>query len=219
MTPNPKKTYNKRNKLWQNSIKKISTELGWKFNSDCIYLLDKNFIYNSTFNTSYIENKISGNLSFKPYELDDVFWLITEMPENSKKRLGFRVQAAFNIKSTKITEYNIEIESIYNPEKELTILIKDLNKKVKNNSIKSFSSYIAYMEKNFDNRKEINNLYDEFKLVSLICAYVKTDQISKANKIIKFARENEINCGFNFEGRSFFDLARSYIRKITANNV
>lgn len=217
MTLSPKKTYSKRNKLWKNSIKKISTELGWKFNSDFIYSRDKDFIYYSTFNTSLIENKISGNLNFKPYELDDVFWTITEMPENSKKRLGFRIQAAFNIKSTIITEYDIEIKDIYDPEKELSTLIRDLNKKVQNNSIKSFNSYIDYLEKNFENREEINNLYDEFKLVSLICAYVKTDEIAKANKIIEFAKENEINCGFDFEGRSFFDLAKDYI-KTTTNN-
>ncbi|MEQ9266179.1 MAG: hypothetical protein RLN81_13200 [Balneolaceae bacterium] len=214
MEVSPKKNWKERKKLWLNSLKEIAKEYDFKFKSNYIYKVIDDIVYDSTFNVSRIENAVSGVLSFKPIVLDDIFWDITDMPDNKRRRITFRLDAAFKVVSEKHYRYKIEINDLANPTGNLEELVKEVSREIESNSIIDLESYISFHENNIPSFDHGSFDYSQVNFIGLICSYIKIGDISKAEVTTQYCIETEVKSLYNFgNGVDFFDLASIYLNK------
>ena len=89
-------TNKEKEKLLTQTIKKLSKVQKWKFKSYFIFKQIDNLFFEANFYINPKTDNIHGYLAYKPYSIDNTFWRMTEMPENSEMPLSFRADAAFS---------------------------------------------------------------------------------------------------------------------------
>lgn len=198
-------TNKEKEKLFFKTIKEVFKTGEWKFNSYFVFKSLDDFFFDCTFSFNPKENKIWLNLGFKPMILDDVFWDITELSENKKMPLSFRSNAAFKIHSLQILDYNLVLEEVENPSKEIFQILQTIDDKV-NDTISTVRNTADYLN---------CILKDEYpKYNSIITTHIHHKEYEMAKQQIAFCREKKINCGYVFGKYDFYDMAEKYIVKI-----
>lgn len=194
--------YKEKQKLWLSKIKQSKSD-SWKFKDGFIFKNSDEFFYSATFYVSLKENIISGYLGFKPMNIDDVFWDIIDEQPNKKMPLSFRAEAAFCVRKINFYEYNIEIEDVLNPEKEINDLLIEIDNKVsqKASEVKNISDFRLEMLKD-----------EETNSVGIITSYIEENKFTEALTKINEYRKKEYNSGFRFDDKDFYDLAEKFIK-------
>ena len=194
--------YKEKEKLWLSKIKQIKNN-DWKFKSWFIFRNLNDFFYSASFYVSLKENKISGYLGFKPMNIDNVFWDIIDEKPNKKMPLSFRGEAAFCVREINFYKFNIEIEDVLNPEKEISDLLTKINQEVnlKKNEIRNVNDFKQELLKD-----EVTNT------VGIITSFIEENKFSEALTKITEYRKKEYNSGFRFGDDDFYDLAEKYIK-------
>ncbi len=203
-------TNKEKEKLFYQNIKKLSKAQKWKFKGYFIFKKINDLFFESNFYINSKTDKIHGYLAYKPYSVDNTFWELTEMPENSEMPLSFRADAAFRVSSYDIYKYDIQIKNVEKPEKEIRALLDTIDKKVeliiaRNLGLEDFLNTLE--------KKKINP-------VGVITCLMELEEYEKALQKIELYRKTDIRSGYNFEGRDFYDLIEKYCnKKMGINNV
>jgi hypothetical protein len=199
-----KMTNKEKEKLLFKTIKEVFKSKEWKFNSYFVFKSVNDFFFDCTFSFNPKENKIWVKLGFKPMIFDDIFWDITEMPENKKMPLSFRSNAAFNISSFQILEYNLILKDTDNPFKEISQTLQTIDSKVYETikSIKNTNEYLDCISK-----------VDRPNYNSIITGHIYNKNYDLAKQKIAFCRLEKISSGYVFGKDDFYDLAEKYIAK------
>lgn len=187
-----------------NQIKAISKNSGWKFKQNFIYKKVGDFLYSADFSPNVEDQSIEAYLSFKPIELDDIFWSIISEEDNSKKPLSFRVDGAFVIPSYSIQDFEFTNVTPDKLEKKIEQLIQNLDKTVYRwtKKVKSINDYIAIL-------KPDSKLHS----IVLVTSYVQLGDIDKALNFIKQLDEKHrgFHCKYIFNGgKDYYDLVIEY---------
>jgi len=196
-------TNKEKEKFFTQTIKKLSKAQKWKFKGYFIFKNINDLFFESNFYINPKTDNLQGNLAYKPFSLDNTFWKLTEMPENSKLPLSFRGDAAFRVSSFDIYKYDVQIKNIEKPEKEIQALLDTIDKKVdqiiaKNIRIEDFHDTLE---------KQNNNP------VGVITCLMELEEYEKVLQKIDIYRKADIHSGYSFEGRDFYDLIEKTCNK------
>ncbi len=194
-------TNKEKEKIFYQTLKEISRSRNWKFKSYFIFRQLDNLFYESNFYTNFKENRIWGWSAFKPYTVDNVFWEITEMPENKDLPLSFRAEGAFTFRAYNYYEFNLQLQDSENPRQEIETLIDTIEEKL-NKITKEVSTTQHFLK-----------LFEESALnacVEKIVCLVELEKYQKAIEKIEYYRKNDIPSGFMFGKKDFYDLAEDF---------
>lgn len=193
--------YKEKEKLWLQVIKNLSKSSGWKFKGYFIYKIVNDFFFCSFFYVSMKENAISGWLGYKPLNIDNVFWEIVNEQPNKRMPLSFRAEAAFCVREITFFNYKIDINDILNPENEISELLE----RIDSNFLEK--SRVVQTTADFQSEMLIN---EKLNSVGIITGLIEQGKIQSAlNKISEY-QNKEINSGFGFGDKDFYDLAKNY---------
>ena len=198
-------TNKEKEKLFFKTIKEIFKANGWKFNSYFVFKSLDDFFFDCSFSMNPKENKVWVDLGFKPMILDDVFWDITEMPDNKKMPLSFRSNAAFMIDSFRILDDHFVLEDAENPAKEILQTLQRIDGKVKEtlNTVKNTRDYLNCITKD-----------DCPSYHSIITTHIYHKEYEMAKQQIAYCRDQDICSGYGFGKYDFYDMAEKHIRRI-----
>jgi len=198
-------TNKEKEKLLFKTIKEVFKTKEWKFNSYFVFKSINDFFVECAFSFNPKENKIWVNLGYKPLILDDLFWEITEMPENKKMPLSFRANAAFQISSFQILNCERILENADNPLSEISQLLQTINTEVDEaiKIVKNIDEYLEYISK-----------VDHPDYNSIITGHIYLKQYDIAKQKIALCRLEKISSGYMFGKDDFYDLAEKYITNI-----
>ena len=196
--------YKEKEKLWLKSIKALSKTDGWKFKGYFIYKVVNDLFFSAYFNVSMKENAISGWIGYKPLNIDNIFWDIIDEQPNKKMPLSFRAEAAFCVSELNYFQYKVGVNDELNPDSEIIELLQTIKEQVvlKSNKIKSLTDFQTELMEN-----------EKSNCVGIITSFVEQGQIENALHKIEDYKKNEINSGFGFGRKDFFDLAKEYCNK------
>ena len=146
---------------------------------------------------------ISAELSVKFIPLDDLFWTILGMDENSKKAFSLRVNGVFSLSSKSILEWDQEISPTL-AEKDLytavekTIHLVNEYKNTLIDDVSFFNFLVAH-----ENPKSLidKNLY--------LMVLLYQGKISQAKEFLKEAMMTHTG-GFCIGSKTFYELALEY---------
>lgn len=195
-------TNKEKEKLLTQTIKKLSKVQKWKFKSYFIFKQIDNLFFEANFYINPKTNNIHGYLAYKPYSIDNTFWRMTEMPENSEMPLSFRADAAFRVSSFDIYKYDIQIKNPENPEKEIKSLLGIIDKEVAN-----------IRKEKTTTETFLTKLKKENNAVGVITCLMELEQYEKVLQQIKIYKETDVHSGYNFESRDFYDLIENTCNK------
>lgn len=199
-----------KEKEWLDLVKEISKKSGWKFNSFLIYKLTNTFLFEASIFVSGKEDLISVWLSFKPYDIDSLFWDIVDLKENKKKPLSFRARGAFTLRATKIINFKKNI-TLHKPQEDIEDILKVVNDTVNQTqqrvtNIDTFISYIVDKPDRKDNWLDTD---------LLIVIYISQNNFEEALRLLLDAKERRGMCSYGFGDKDFYDLAIEYCQKRT----
>jgi hypothetical protein len=192
-----------REKFLYQKIKNLSKLKKWKFKSYFTFKKIENTFFYCNYSINGKTSVIYVYLEFKPFSIDDTFWEITDMPENSKMPLSFRGDAAFNVNGYQIFNFLLKIKDIDNPEKEINLLIDEINQKSesivkKGVSVNSFLNILLKKNENY---------------VGIITCLMELKKYEQALVKIYEYKKNEVNSGYGFGDKDFFDLIEEKCRE------
>jgi hypothetical protein len=202
--------YKEKEKLWLSNVKELSKTYGWKFKGGSVFKTIGDLYFRSGFDVSMIENAIDGYLCYKTMNIDNVFWDIIDEQPNKKMPLSFRGEAAFCVSGLYYFKYKIDIKDELNPKTEIDSLLKVIDEEVlgKVNTIKTLEDFRTEMMEN-----------EKSNSVGIVTSYIEQGNFKNALSKIEEYKDQGINSGFRFEGKDFYDLAKEYCEKTTANKV
>lgn len=196
-------TNKEKEKLFYQIVKDIAKSKNWKFKSYFTFRQIGNLFFESNFYTNFKENRVSGWLAFKPYTVDNIFWEITEMPENKNLPLSFRAEGAFTVRAYNYYEFDLRLQNSENPRQEIEILFDILEEKQNN------------IKKEISTTQHFLNLLENSELkvsVETIVCLVELEEYLKAIEKIEYYRKNNIPSGFGFGNKDFYELAEDFCR-------
>ncbi len=196
-------TNKEKEKLFTQTIKKLSKVQKWKFKNYFIFKNINDLFFESNFYINPKTDNVHGYLAYKPYSIDNTFWELTEMPENSKMPLSFRADAAFRVSSYHIYKYDLQIKNPEKPEKEIKTLLDTIDKKVDQIIAKNIrlEDFLDTLEKKKNNP------------VGVITCLMELEEYEKVLQKIDSYRKADIHSGYSFEGRDFYDLIEKVCNK------
>ncbi len=190
-------------KLWASLLKEMFKSHGWKHTSGIHYTYVNNHLYTFIMVKYRKKPLISAKLSVKFIPLDDLFWTILGMDENSKKAFSLRVNGVFSLSSKSILEWDQEISPTL-AEKDLYTAVEKtihLVNECKNTLIDdvSFFNFLVAHE----NPKSLidKNLY--------LMVLLYQGNISQAKEFLKEAMMTHTG-GFCIGSKTFYELALEY---------
>ena len=192
-------------KKWLSLIKTETQKSNWKFKQYFIFKIDGDFLFSSRFWVNGKTNSLTGVLSFKHKDIDELFWELTDNSNLVSYPLSLRIEGSHIV--FPISYFNYSLVDI--TEKDILILLQSINDKV--DEIKELytdqEKYYSYIqeEKRFNEYGYLTNLL-----------YLK-----KYKELLSFmdhCKENNIVSGISFyKGdvleSTYFDRINSYINK------
>lgn len=102
----------------------------------------------------------------KPYIIDDIFWKVFHMPENSKEPMGLRANGAFKIDPLEIFEKSVEYGDIDKIENISRDLLKECHEKISSvlKELDSSDGFLPYVKEKTDGKL---GLFD-YNLVNML---------------------------------------------------
>lgn len=197
-----------KEKGWDGLIKQIAKANDWKFNGWFAYKEMNDFFYQANFYTSGIDNSLIGSLQFKPLIIDEVFWEIVGLEDNKKMPLSFRGNGSFVIRSKSIFNFSQKVIS-----ESLSTDINKLFNRINNQietlqcTVTDLESFVKYLEQNQDS--EDGWLDSDL----IIMASIIQKKYDKALSLMDYAKKEGRICGFGFENKDFYDLAREFCQR------
>ena len=202
-------------KLLNKLLKEYSTRFGWKCSRGFVFKKERELFFTILITGIPKTKKLSWSMSFKHYDFDDVFWDVVKLPENKKQPLSFRACGAWVAPSMEIQSGSAVLEEW--EEKKMSEQIRKIFEKLNPLSIEITSSINSYCS----NLEVLENYYAQ--LIGKYPNAVRTIWVErlltrllesnlKEAKEIADARiaEGDVG-GFNYAGRSFYQLANEYI--------
>jgi hypothetical protein len=175
-----------------------------------IYKLSDNFFVEVLLFASAKQDLISTIISFKPYDIDDLFWDIVGLQENKKLPLSFRARGAFVLEGSEIFRFDSEI-LLDKPSESIKEILEITNKKVNKvlEKVKDIDSFISYVLQN----KKPEEDWGEIDL--LIVIYIRENNFKEALRLLFDAKKRRGMCRYGFGEKNFYDLAIEYCQKFT----
>jgi hypothetical protein len=206
------------NKHLNGFLKEEAKNIGWKFSRGFLFKKEGGLFLTIIFTGLPKDRKLSWVLSFKHYEIDDVFWDIVKLPENRAEPLSFRACGAWVAPSMEIQSKSIVLPalsevSIHENVKEVLAELNLLSRKVAS-SVTSYQSYLHVLEGYYSqliakHPNAIRTIWVESLLTSLL-----ESQYDVAKSIATSRIEAGDSGGFNYAGSTFYQLANEYIEQV-----
>ena len=192
-------------KKWLGFIKTEAQKSGWKFKQYFIFKIDGAFLFSAMFWVNGNTNSLTGVLSFKHKEIDELFWELTDNLNLIDHPLSLKVEGSYIV--FPISYYKFSIPDI--TEKDILILLQNINDRVE--EIKELytdkEKYYSYIkeEKRFNEYGYLTNLLYLKKYKELL-------------NFIDHCKQNNIVSGVNFyKGdileATYFDRINDYVMK------
>ncbi|MEG0366529.1 MAG: hypothetical protein RR585_06820 [Coprobacillus sp.] len=137
-----------------NSLKTIMKKYGYKKRSCVLFKKRGNYFITILIAATGINNnKICIREGIKPYFIDDLFWKVFHMPENSNEPMGLRANGAFavncleiNVQHREVSQYdevyNFVDELVNNANAEIEALLDNLGE-----DVQAFRKYSLSVDK------------------------------------------------------------------------
>lgn len=135
-------------KLLKSRIKALKSN-DWKFKDQCIFQVIDGIFYYAYLLIVPKLNRIDICIYHKPYEIDNIFWDIFDLPDNKKEPLSFRADAVFCIDGVIEYEWSVIIDNIDNPDQEILKILTTIDGKIKTlTKIKKNNAYYLSLLQN-----------------------------------------------------------------------
>lgn len=94
------------------AVKDTMKEYGYKIRGSMLYKKSGDYFISILLVATGINNNLINAIgNVKPYFLDDIFWEVFQMPENSEEPMSLRANGAFTVKGLQVYNQHKEIES------------------------------------------------------------------------------------------------------------
>ncbi len=196
-----------REKDIHNYIKIASKKYNWQFKGWFTFKKAGPFIFSSTFYVGGKMNCLNGNLSFKPLNIDNLFYEITGREDYFKKSpLSYKVNS--NGMLYPYNYYTYQIDDITNDKiDQLLNLINEKEVEI----LETFSnedSYYEFVQKQIEKKTSLSN--QQLYLTNLI--YLK--KYEQLLDYIEYCKENNITSGFSHTNVKNPELSWDYYDKL-----
>lgn len=155
----------------------------------------------SIFSTGVNNNLINIRGTIKPFFLDDVFWDVFKMAENSRKPIGLRANGAFSIRGLEVCNEYIQIcdyESVEKYVEELLVQCDTELLRIENKYSCDFMKFIEYSK-----TVKKPGLYNH-TLVEMLF-YIKEHNYKKARNMAFYELENGRYGYFKNKGKDIYE--------------
>ncbi|MFV0393152.1 MAG: hypothetical protein ACK5LC_01965 [Coprobacillaceae bacterium] len=190
----------------QNAIKPIVKEYKLKSRGITLFKeIDDYFIYITISISGMKKEKIAITGYIKPFIIDDLFWKVFNMSNNSNEPISLRANGAFKIDGLTVFSKNIEYEEIENiPNLSKELLRECYNKIVDlTNKFSNVNEFLVYSEK-----VEKKVLYD-YNLVKMLLL-INEEKYVEAKGIAEEQIKNHKYGRFQNEGKFIYDHIVDY---------
>lgn len=202
-------------KILNKLLKETAKRFDWKYSRGFVFKKENDIFFTIIVDGVPKSNRLFWSLSFKHFDFDDIFWDVVQLPENKKKTLSFRACGAWVTPSLEAqSEHKIldiwdesliasHIEKIFETYGPLSQNIAS--------AVDSYLSNMQVMEKYYAQLKNkypkaLRTLWAEKLLTCLLeSKYTEAKDIATAR-----IEAGDVG-GFNYKGRSFYQLAIEFI--------
>lgn len=141
---------------------------------------------------------VRGNV--KPYFMDDVFWEVFQMPENSKSPIGLRANGAFAVKGLQIYNQNKKIANYSEVERGAEELLKECDAEIKRLISKMGSNFKIFIE--YSKSLDKQGMYKPALAEMLL--NIKEEKYLAAKKLATYEMENQRYGNIENQGKDIY---------------
>ncbi|MEZ5489186.1 MAG: hypothetical protein R3F50_02585 [Gammaproteobacteria bacterium] len=205
-------------KLLHRLLREQSARRGWRFSRGFIYKKEGDLYFTIIVGGQLKAKTLHWSMTFKHYDFDDIFWEIVQLPENKVTPLSFRACGAWVAPSMDVQRGTItldqwdeatlseEVSTIFELLDPISVELANTATSYKAN-LQLLESFYSQLIKQYPNA--IRDLWVEKLLTCLL-----ESEFDEAKKIAVNRSEAGDSGGFNYAGRSFYQLAIEYIDAI-----
>ena len=148
------------------------------------------------------QEKIQITGYIKPFVIDDIFWKVFHMPENSKEPIGLRANGAFKVDPLEVFEKNVEYGSIDEIENISRELLRECHEKISSvlKELDSLSEFLSYAKEKTDEKL---GLFD-YNLVDMLLL-INDGKYQEAKMIADEQILKKEYCRFKNEGKFIYE--------------
>lgn len=179
---------------------------GFKMKSGFLFKRQGDFFFSMPVSIRYSENEngylLSGSALVKPYDLDDLFWDIFEIPDNKKQPDSLRANGVYVAPSLSIDRITIKVNS-ENLESSCHDLLSDFEKIINNflMVVTDVQSYFQHVKRALEyNNEELLFILLEIQL----CNY------EGALRMLETEMSLGKSGGFRADDQDIYEYARDY---------
>jgi len=202
-------------KLLNKILKEESNRFGWKCSRGFVFKKEGALFFTILITGQPKTKRLSWSMSFKHYDFDEIFWDVVKLPENKKQPLSFRACGAWVAPSMEAHSGNVtldkwEEETISDETNNIFELLEPISVEVAN-SVTTYQSNLRVLENYYSqlmnkHPNAVRTIWAEKLLTCLL-----ESELDEAKKIANARIESGDSGGFNYAGRSFYQLASEYV--------